>query len=160
MWYAIYTKPGKEDSVAFRLRSIGIAVLSPKLKSRKFRRGKFTDIIEPLFPCYLFADFDRNVHAHLITYTRGVRYVVGKNTPLPVCDDVIDTIRQGMDEGGIVLVSPGKFTQGDRVIIKDGPFKDFCGVFEREIKGSERVLILLNAIHCRVELDSSYLAVA
>jgi transcriptional antiterminator RfaH len=72
MWYAIYTKPGKEDIVAFRLQGIGLEVLNPKLKIRKYKRNKLVDVTEPLFPCYLFANFDKEKFTHLITYTRGV----------------------------------------------------------------------------------------
>jgi hypothetical protein len=52
-WYAINTKAGREDSVAGRMREAGIEVYSPKLKARKYLRGRFTDVVEPLFPCYL-----------------------------------------------------------------------------------------------------------
>lgn len=160
MWHAIYTKHGKEDAVTSRLRHIGIEVLNPKLRSRKFKRSKLAEVIEPLFPCYLFANFDRNKYSHLIKYTRGVRYVVGKNNPVIVQDEVIEVIRDGMEDGDIVVVEPQRFEKGDAVFIKDGPFRDLCGIFEREIKGAERVLILLNTIYCRVELDSCCLAVA
>ena len=58
MWHAIYTKTKKEDSVAFRLQNIGVEVLNPRLKSRKFKNNRLIEVIEPLFPCYFFARFD------------------------------------------------------------------------------------------------------
>lgn len=160
MWYVIYTKPKKEDPVAFRLQNIGIEVLNPRLRLKKFKRNKLIEVIEPLFPCYLFANFEKDKYSHLITYTRGVRYIVGKSNPLVVHDDVINTIRENLEDNGIVIVRPQRFNKGDKVLIKDGPFKDFHGIFEREIKGPERVMILLETIHCRLELDSYFLAVA
>lgn len=78
MWYAIYTKPRKEDSVAFQLQNIGIEVLNPKLKLKKYKNNRFLEVIETLFPCYLFAHFEKDKYSHLITYTKGVRYIVGK----------------------------------------------------------------------------------
>lgn len=160
MWYAVYTKPKKEDSVAFFLQNIGLEVLAPKIKFRKFKRNKLTDVIEPLFPCYLFANFDKDKYAHLITYTRGVRYIVGKKNPVAVQDEVINVIKDGIEDNNIIVIKPSTFKNGDRVLIKDGPFKDFYGIFEKEIKGHERVMILLETIQCRVELDSYFLAVA
>lgn len=160
MWYAIYTKPGKEDSVASRLQMIGIEVLNPKIRMRKFRRNRLADVIENLFPCYLFADFDADRYSHLITFTRGVRYIVGKRSPVVVQDEVIETIRDNMESDNLVVVGMQRFAKGDMVRIKDGPFRDFCGIFEREIRESERVMILLNTIHIRVELDSFCLTVA
>jgi transcriptional antiterminator RfaH len=157
MWHAIYTKPGKEDSVAFRLQGIGIEVLNPKLKSKKYKRNKIVEVIEPLFPCYLFANFDKEKYTHLITYTRGVRYIVGKRNPIVVFDEIINTIRGSMEEENIVVVKPQRFDKGDRVLIKEGPFKDFYGIFEKEVKGYERVMILLDAISYKLELDSCVL---
>jgi transcriptional antiterminator RfaH len=160
MWYAIYTKPKKEDSIAIQLRNIGLEVLNPKLKSRKYKNSHFLDVIEPLFPSYVFAEFEKDKYSHLITYTRGVRYIVGKNNPIPVFNEVITAIRDNMGENGLVVVKPEEFKHGDGVIIKEGPFKDFYGIFEREIRGTERVLILLSALNCRIELDGCFLAVA
>jgi transcription antitermination factor NusG len=53
---------------------------------------------------------------------------------------------------------------GDRVIISGGPLKNLIGVFEREVKGSERIMILLTAIgyqgHLEVDRDLIRRAVA
>ncbi len=157
MWYAIYTKPGREDSVSLQLRKIGLQVLNPKLRSRKFRQNKLTEIIEPIFPCYIFAYFDKEKYSHLINFTRGVRYIVGKKHPIVVHDAIIHSIKDRMDDDNIVHIEPPEFEKGDRVLIKDGPFKDFQGIFESNLKGSERVAILLDTIHCRLELDSGHL---
>jgi transcriptional antiterminator RfaH len=153
-WYALYTKSRKETSVASRLQGIGIEVLNPKLKSKKYRQNKFIETIEPLFPCYLLAKFDKGRYFHLITYTRGVRYIVGKSNPIVVHEEIINAIKERMEEDDTVVVRPGRFEKGDKVFIKDGPFKDFWGIFEKKTKGSERVIILLNAINYRLELDS------
>jgi len=154
MWHAIYTKPGKEDTVAFRLQGIGIEVLNPKLKSKKYKRNKIVEVLEPLFPCYLFANFDKEKYTHLITYTRGVRYIVGKRNPVVVVDEIINTIKGSMEEGNILVVKPQRFEKGVRVLIKEGPFKDFYGIFEKEVKGHERVMILLETLNYKLELDS------
>jgi len=123
MWYAIYTKPGKEDSIAYRLEGIGIEVMNPKIKFKKYRRNKLIEVIEPLFPSYLFASFEKEKYSHLITYTRGVRYIVGKGNPIVVYDEIINTIKEGMGDDNIVVIKPRRFEKGDRILIKDGPFR-------------------------------------
>jgi len=157
MWYVIYTKPGKEDTVAGSLHGIGLNVLNPKYRTKKYKRNKLVDVIEPLFPCYMFARFDKEKYAHLITYTRGVRYIVGKQHPIVVRDEIIDAIRESMEEGDVVVIKPERFESGERVIIREGPFRNFYGIFEREIKGNERVMILLETIHYKIELDRHFL---
>ncbi|MBM4140581.1 MAG: hypothetical protein FJ242_03675 [Nitrospira sp.] len=153
-WYALYTKPRNEDSVASRLQDIGVQVLNPKLKSKRYKSNRVTEVIEPLFPCYIFAHFEREKYSHLITYTRGVRYILGRSNPIVVQEEIINTIREPMEEGDIIVVKPQRFEKGDRVLIKDGPFKDFYGIFERVTKGTERVMILLDALNYRLELES------
>ncbi len=152
-WYAIYTKPRNEDIIAYRLKGIGIDVLNPKLKSKKYQRNKLSEVIEPLFPCYLFAHFDSK-YFHMISYTRGVKYIVGKSNPIVVPDEIADTLKEQMEEGNVIVIKPQRLEKGNRVLIKEGPFKDFYGIFERETRGLERVMILLEAINCRLEIDS------
>jgi len=151
-WYAIYTKPRNEDVVAYRLRDTGIDVLNPKLKSKKFQRNKFIEVIEPLFPCYLFAHFDSR-YFHMINYTRGIRYIVGKSNPIVVPEEIINPIKEQMTDGDVIMVEHCRFEKGNRVLINDGPFKDFYGIFERNTKSHERIVILLEAINYRLEID-------
>jgi len=152
-WYVIYTKPRSEDTVAARLKEAGIEVTNPRLKSKKYRRNKLIEVIEPLFPCYIFACFDKERYSHLINYTRGVRYIVGKSNPIVVPSEIINAIKENMEEGNVVIRHQ-RFEKGDRVFIRDGPFRDFYGIFERETKDHERVLILLDTIYYRLEIDS------
>lgn len=116
-------------------------------------RGKYVDVIEQLFPSYLFAFFDNEKHGHMIRYTRGIKYVVGKETPLAVPAEIIDAIRERMQDGVVVPV-PEDIKKGDRVFIKEGPFKDFYGIFQREMPGKARAMILLEALHCSLQIDS------
>jgi len=151
-WYAIYTKPKCEDSVSHLLAHAGIETFSPKIKMLKRVRGKYVDVIEQLFPSYIFAFFDEKTHSHMVRYTRGVKYIVGKENPLIVHPEIIGAIQERM-EGGIVIPAPENLERGDRILIKEGPFKDFYGIFEREMPGRERAMILLEALYCKVDID-------
>ena len=156
-WYAIYTKPRQEDSVATRLQDRGIEVLNPKIRSKKFRRNKLMEFIEPLFPCYMFAHFEKRKYSHLIKYTRGVRYIIGKENPVALSEEIIHTIKVNMKDDNEVVIRPLYLKRGDKVRINNGPFKDFCGIFEKEMKGPERVMVLLDAIYYKLEIDSCLL---
>lgn len=152
-WYAIYTKPKCEDSTALQLGNAGMVTLNPKIRIRKYVRGKYTTVLEPLFPSYIFVCFDPERHGHMIRYTRGVRFIVGKQNPTAVPQPVIDAIQERM-EGGIITPVPEKLESGDRVFIKEGPFANFYGIFKRDVPGRERAMILLETLHCRLELES------
>jgi transcriptional antiterminator RfaH len=151
-WYAIYTKPKCEDSTCRLLRNAGIETLSPRIKVVKSVRGKYIDTLEQLFPSYIFAFFDEDKHSHMIKYTRGVKYIVGKEAPLIVHPEIIEAIKERMD-GDIVKPIPEDLKKGDRILVKEGPFKDFYGIFQRNIPGKERALILLEALHCALHIE-------
>lgn len=152
-WYAVYTKPKAEDATAAHLEMAGIRTINPKIKVKKYLRKKYKEVIEPLFPCYVFASFDLRDQVHLVKYTRGVRYIVGKDSPMAVHDLIIEAILERMEEGDIVRPLRDSFERGDRVLIKEGLFKDFYGVFERDIPGRERVMILLETIQSKIEIE-------
>lgn len=152
-WYAIYTKPKCEDPTAVQLRNVGMETLTPKIKTKKYIRGKYMFVIEPLFPGYIFARFDSEKQGHMIKYTRGVKFIVGKQTPLAVPLEIIEAIQERM-QGDLVIQTPEKLNKGDRVLIKEGPFVNFYGIFERDIPGRERAMILLEALHSKVEIES------
>lgn len=153
-WYAIYTKPRSEDSTAQLLINAGVKTLTPKILIMKYFRGKYIKVTEQLFPSYLFAFFDPDTDIRLVRYTRGVKYIVGKNTPLEVPPEIISTITERM-EGDIVKPFTEDFTKGDRILIREGPFKNFYGIFEKNIPGRERALILLEALHCKLNIESA-----
>lgn len=156
-WFLAYTKPKCEDNVAYRLSGAGFETMNPKIKEHRYYRRKVMDIVSPLFPCYLFVKFDKMKDYHLIQYTRGIkRVLMNDNGPAEIPESVIATIL-GRMEDGVIRIKPG-FIQGDKVVIKGGPFEGFSAVFEKEMKGIERVSILLNAINVRLIVDGSMLS--
>jgi transcription elongation factor/antiterminator RfaH len=156
-WYLVYTKPKNEDSVTSKLEGCGFEVFNPKLKERKYVRRKLRDVVSPFFPCYIFVKFKIPESYRLIKYTRGVRKVVGtENQPTPVHQVIIDSIRDRMDNG-LVAIRPRKFSPGEEVLIKGGPFEGLDAIFIREMHGLERVSILLKAINARVIVESAFL---
>lgn len=151
-WYAVYTKPKCENSVAILLDNAGIETLNPKIEIRKYVRVKYTLVREQLFPGYLFAFFDKERECHMVKYTRGVKYIVGKENPVIVPPEIIGSIKERL-EGDIIREIPEDIRKGDRVLIKDGPFKDFYGIFERALPGKERSVILLEALYSRLNIE-------
>ena len=156
-WFLIYTKPGCEDSVSSKFVENGFEVLNPKIEERRYIRRKLQDVVSPLFPCYMFVQFETPKHYRLIKYTRGVKSIVGAgDIPSVVSERIIDQIRARM-EGGVIHIQPDRFTPGEEVSIKAGPFEGLDAVFEKELKGSERVSILLRTVNARVVVDASIL---
>jgi transcription antitermination factor NusG len=137
-----------------------IEILNPKLKRKRFIRGRWIETVEDFFPCYIFLRLDINRYYRTVKYTRGVRKFVGDSSGIPYVVDmsIIESIKERMREGFVEILST-ELRPGDRVIIRDGPLSGFEGIFLKELKPKERVLILLNAIQykARVEIDRSLL---
>ncbi|MDA8156337.1 MAG: hypothetical protein M0Z52_07780 [Actinomycetota bacterium] len=152
-WYAVYTKPKAEDIVAGRLSLSGIKTLNPKLSVHKLVAGKRHDTVESLFPCYIFAEFNPNQSLKKIFYTQGVRYVLGGWQPLSVPGEIMDELCRRM-EGGVIKLDPPVLQIGQPVMITGGMLKNFTAVFTGKANGPERVYIFLDAMNCKVEIDS------
>jgi transcriptional antiterminator RfaH len=153
-WYAVHTRPKQEDRAAGNLRGQHIEVFTPVLCTprRAGSAGRARDAITPLFAGYLFARFDPEVSLVSVRYTRGVHRVIGcGDEPVPVDDEIIGIIRGTLDARGIATLRTS-FVAGDAVVIEEGPLKDLMGIVERPLKNSDRVLILLTAVHWRARV--------
>jgi transcriptional antiterminator RfaH len=152
-WFVVNTKPRSEERAARNLSGGGIEVLAPKLRLRRFRRGKAAWILEPMFPNYIFARFDPVSEYHLIKYTRGVKALVnfnGKIIPLP--EEIVAFIREKLVDGVGTIEEPG-FKKGEKVLIRNGPFKGLKGIFEKELAGEERVAVLLDGVNYYAKME-------
>jgi transcriptional antiterminator RfaH len=160
-WYLIRTKAAKERWVCDQLSAILPEVFLPMLHARIPRWGKMAWSVMPLFPCYLFAQFDLGERYFDVKYLPGVQGIVSAGpdpvaVPIPVVEEIK---RRGVK--GVVKIEPDGFDNGERVRVMTGPFRGFEAIFERYLSGAERVAILLSAVEAngiRVVLPSSLLA--
>jgi len=159
-WYVIYTHPKQEDRACSNLKVLGVPIFNPKIRGRRY--GQFiivpTYVTQPLFPRYIFAQFKINDLYHKVRFTRGVYSVVSFGEgPTPIDEEIIALIQSNIKEDGFVRIDEG-IRPGDRVIVKDGPLKNFAGIFEREMKDTDRIRILLDAVsyqaHIEVDKDT------
>jgi len=157
-WYAVHTKPRQESLADLNLRRLSIETFCPLLKRDKVIRQRRQVAIEPLFPGYLFARFDLDSQYRAVNYSMGVRSLVsfGSN-PVVVEDAVVESIQTKLQDG-CILVRPVSFMPGDIVRIEGGPFQGFEAVFEREMNGQQRAVLLLKALsyQARVSVNVEY----
>ena len=147
-WYVLHTHLKQEERANENLRSWGVETLHARLRTRRYNEftGVPTYITQPLFPRYLFARFNAREQLPKIQFTRGVHYVVCfGESPAPVDQVIIDIIRARIDENGFVKEND-ELKLGDKVIVSAGPLRNLMGIFEREVKGNDRITILLTAI--------------
>jgi transcription elongation factor/antiterminator RfaH len=155
LWYVVQTKPGNERRVEVNLRNQEIEVFLPFLETFQYFSAKMIRKIKPLFPNYLFAKLDIDLHYYKVKWTRGTSKILGNGVePVPISEKVIHTIKERMGEDNLVRLEE-EWREGDPVRITSGPFKELTGIFQKKISDSGRVRILLNLIGVDVPVQIS-----
>lgn len=153
-WYLAQTHSRQEDRAEGNLKSYGVETFAPRVIECKYNlyTGEATPHIKPLFPSYIFARFKLDDLYYKVRYTRGIRQLISfGDYPTVIGEEIITEIQSRIKEDGFVRIDEA-LIRGDEVIIKDGPFKNLAGVFDREVKGADRVRILLQTVSYQAHL--------
>jgi len=156
-WYLIHTHPKQEDRASSNLRAWGVETFAPLIKERRVNEysGAITYVIKPLFPSYIFARFRLNELFHKVRFTRGVHSVVSfGDLPSPVDDCIVNLVKMRMNGVGFVSLNE-ELKPGDEVTVIHGPLRSLTAIFERELKGPDRVVILLKAVKYQAHVEIS-----
>lgn len=151
-WYVLYTKPHKEHQVAGILESKGFELYLPTIQVRKNGRRK----TEPFFSCYLFIRMDPAKDLPSVRWTPGLRRIVSFGDKLAIVPEgVISLIQRRLAQMRELNYSGCSFKSGERVLIKDGPLKDFEAVFDRALSSRDRAVVLVDLLGrwTRCEVD-------
>jgi transcriptional antiterminator RfaH len=147
-WCVIHSKPKQEFCAEKNLKTLAIDVYLP-VYMKKIKKNKIKiDQISPLFSGYLFARFNIYDMYQKVKYTKGVKSILGYNEYLwTIGDDKIRDIK-GREDNGIVLLRKHDelFRKGDRIVIDEGDFEGWEGIFQEELPDRERAIILLTNV--------------
>ena len=155
-WFCLKSQPKHEHIAALHLRRRveKIDVFCPRLRIRKNTRRGPVWFIEPLFPGYLFAQFDPADSVQTVKSTPGVSTIVGFGQIIPVIqEEIIRELRADFDQNEIHEVSNEPRT-GDCITIATGPFQGLKAEIIRVLPGPQRVQVLMEILGrtTRVEL--------
>jgi transcriptional antiterminator RfaH len=154
-WYVVRTKAGDEHRANGNLLNQEMETFLPLFKDCCYHNGKMIPRIRPLFPNYLFANFDLELHYYKVKWTRGVGLILGNSGgPIPISEKVVQAIRDRIGRDNLVELED-QIKKGDLVQITSGPLKDLTGIFEKRMSGKDRVTILLNLIGVDVPVQIS-----
>jgi transcriptional antiterminator RfaH len=152
-WYALRSKPRKEDVVWRQALSQGFEAYYPRLRVHPVNPRSRK--LQPYFPGYLFVQADLEAVGvsvfQWMPHTLGLVSFGGE--PAIVPENLIPAIRQRVDEinaaGGETLDG---LKVGDWVQISDGPFKGYEAIFDARLPGTVRVRVLLEFLGSRRKL--------
>ncbi len=158
IWYALRSKPRKEEVLWQQLLAREVEVYFPRIRvhpvnprSRKLR---------PYFPGYLFVQVDLEEVG--LSFFKWMPHAIGLVSFDAVHADVpeplIHEVRKRVDE---IAAAGGEFydglQKGDPVRISSGPFAGYEAIFDLRLPGDERVRVLIQMLTDRnlpVELKS------
>ena len=160
-WYILSIKPKQDQTVIKNLDILGVQYYLPLYQRKKKTKKIKTDVVVPLFPGYIFCRFEFDEHYQKIRYTRGVKKVLGNKQSLwVISDEKIKDIRDREQDGLVVLKKiEEEFEKGVKIIVDEGDFDGWEGIFVEDIPDEKRAVILLTNVNftTRLTLPKEYL---
>ncbi len=157
-WYALRTKPHKEQVVWLQIQVLGLEAFYPQIPvnpvNPRARKSK------PYFPGYVLANADLEATGlnafQFMPHAIGLVCFGGEPGVIP--DAVIVRLRRLIAELDSSNQDPAmKFQRGDHVQIHDGPLEGYRAIYDHRLPGKQRVKVLLELMGERslpVELSS------
>ena len=151
LWYALQVKSRKESSASLHLQSAGYECFLPTYKCQRQWSDRVKELVQPLFPGYLFCRFDFHNRRALVM-TPGVIQIVGNGRmPLPVADAEIETIQLAV--ASEAPRQPWPFIEvGERVRVNYGSLRGLEGILIN-FKGSHRVVLSISLLQRSVAVE-------
>jgi transcriptional antiterminator RfaH len=146
-WYALRSKPRKEEVLWQQLLARDIEVFFPRIRvhpvnprSRKLR---------PYFPGYMFVQVD--IEQVGLSKFNWMPFAIGlvsfDGEPATVPESLIYEVRNRVEE---IAEAGGEFYDGlqtgDPVRISTGPFAGYEAIFDMRLPGTERVRVLIQML--------------
>ncbi len=147
-WYALRSKPNREEALWREARARGYDVYYPAQRVQPVNPRART--VKPYFPGYMFIQTDIKTTGvtafSWMPYSNGI--VSFGEQPAPIPEGLINAIRRRVDEmnasGGAIFHG---LRRGEALTIQDGPFAGYQAVFEARLSGVERVRVLLKLLN-------------
>jgi transcription antitermination factor NusG len=156
VWYALKVRPRLEKQVSVNLSSKGYELFLPLYKRKSHWSDRVKTLEVPLFPGYLFCQFDVTKRLPILQ-TPGVISVVGiGKCPEPIDVAEIDAIRTVVSSG--VSYQPHPYLMvGDSVRVEHGALAGLVGLIT-QVKNDFRLIISVNLLmrSVSVEIDRSW----
>ena len=153
-WYCLQAKHKHEHIAAAHLRELrGVIVFCPRLRFRRQTRTGLAWVTEPLFPGYLFANFDLGRMHRAVGYAHGVRSIVRFANRYPTVDEVIVAqLSEHVGEREIKVIDYEPL-RGDNVKVAEGAFAGLDAVVTQILPARARVRVLMDFLGRKVETE-------
>jgi len=153
-WFCLKSKPRQEAVAVRNLRAVGeIEIFFPRI--RRTRRGheKNKEVIEPLFPGYIFVKFNPEDSQGTIKSTRGVLHLVSKGgKAVDVDNKVIDELK-ALGPEGILSMLDEELKVGAKIKVIRGIFAGSEGEVLKLATPQKRIAVLLTLLGAQQSVE-------
>lgn len=150
-WFVVQLKANSIKIAERNLKRQLFNTFIPYERIKSLRPHKNSTELKPLFPGYLFVEFERsNMDWHKIKNTYGVSRILScNNLPELLPGELIAELK--------VLTYKNKkslptYTNGDKIILPSGPFAKFVATIDKVDKDS-RIYLLINFLGVETKLS-------
>jgi len=153
-WFCLKSKPRQEAVAVRNLKAVGdIDIFFPRI--RRTRRGheKNKEVIEPLFPGYIFVKFNPEDSQGTVKSTRGVLHLVSKNgKAVDVDHKVIDELK-ALGPDGILSMLDEELKVGAQIKVIRGIFAGSEGEVLKLATPQKRIAVLLTLLGAQQSVE-------
>lgn len=163
-WYVARSKPRNEELLWKQLCLRNLEVYYPSIKVRTVNPRARQ--MQSYFPCYLFVHIDLDlICKSALDWIPGSAGLVSfGDEPACIPDNLVYAIKQrikNLDNG--LDITQLSLCKGDKVVIHNGAFTGYEGIFDTQLSGTDRVRVLLSLLDNRfmnIELPASQIHLA
>jgi len=150
-WFALQVRTRWESSTAVLLSGKGYQTLLPTYQTKKRWNGKAKQMNAPLFPGYVFCQFDALKRLPILV-TPGVISVVGRGrVPFPINDREIAAIQTIVTSG--FQAEPWPYLEvGQKIRIEGDSLSGLEGILI-QFKGNNRIVVSVSLLRRSVALE-------
>jgi transcription antitermination factor NusG len=154
-WYAVYTYPRHEKTVAQQLESKFVETFLPTLASHSRWKDRRVVVTRPLFPGYVFTRINLSERSKIVSIPSVIRILAAFNgKPAAIPDAEIDTVRLCVTSG-VALEAHPFIEVGQRVRVRSGPFEGVTGIVVNQTNGY-KVVISIGLINQSIALEIDF----
>ncbi len=145
LWFVAQLRPQGLERARTHLLRQGIDVFNPELLAVTKRAGVQRQSRKPLFPGYIFVNFDPAIPGwNAINSTRGVARLIlsDPRRPQPLPNALVAGLKARCDSSGL-LAPVIDLEVGDRIRVLAGPLADLITTID-SLSGPERIGVLID----------------
>ncbi len=150
-WYALYTKPRKEQKVAQQLEQLGFTIYLPlKTEIRQWSDRK-KKVVSPMFSSYVFIQIEDSKRQEVFIIDGVLNYVFWLGMPAVIRDDEMELMRREIDQPNSEI-SVESIQPGDKILLEQGVFKGQSAVVD--FATNQKVHLVLPSLGIKLVISS------